>query len=85
LLILSRTQITKRGVPAYPVIEELYELEHRGPGHQAGRVAPHPDLALERVETKLSEMALSSAEPTRPIDGTIPHCSNLLLNDRAAV
>src|ERR687897_1295367 len=40
-------------------------------------------ISLLRVETKLSEMALSSADPTLLIDGTIPACSNLLPNERA--
>ena len=28
LLVLMRAQVTKRGVPAHPIVEELNELKH---------------------------------------------------------
>jgi hypothetical protein len=50
-------------VAPYPLIEEFNELEDRCPGRLALRVATRTYLTLSRVEIKLSEMALSSAEP----------------------
>ena|SRR5215210_3977540 len=40
-------------------------------------------ISLFKVETKLSEIALSSADPTLLIEGTIPASSSFLPNERA--
>jgi hypothetical protein len=73
LLVLRGASVTLRRVAPHPIVEPFYVVEDGYSGCLSTEKAmPLWRSSHFKLATKLSEMALSRADPALPIEGTIP-------------
>jgi len=84
LLEPLRADVSERGVQPPAVVEAFQVLEHGAPrGSPAREAARMDEFNLQRRDEALGDGALSSADPTLPIDETILASSSFLPKESA--